>query len=421
MRSDRREFLKRSLGLSTLVAFGPGVPCFLARSALAAPPRRADRGTVLVVIQLAGGNDGLNTVVPYEDDEYAKARPTLRLPANTLHKIDGQLGFHPKLRAFHRLYHEGLLSVVQGVGYPNPNQGHFESMHIWQTATLDYREAQTGWIGRAVDGACEHNEGTMPAAFVGQIQKPFTLNAQRAIIPSLRTVSDAVLRDMPQVSSAAQRTRWIEAAQAPGSADEGDLLAFVRRTTLAACAHRDKLRALVDARPGGSDGYPPLQLASQLRTIAQLLRAELGIRIFYTELGGQEPGGFDTLAGQAANHGALLEQLSESVAAFLEDLKRDKLLDRVLVMTFSEFGRTVVENGRRGTDHGSAAPMFLAGGSLRGGLMGPHPNLTDRENGGQRHHTDFRRVYATALERWLGFESRPVLGKPFEPLDVIRG
>jgi uncharacterized protein (DUF1501 family) len=421
MRSHRREFLKRSLGLSTLAAFGPGAPWFLARSALAAAPRYADRGTVLVVLQLAGGNDGLNTVVPYEDDEYAKARPTLRLPTNTLHKIDAQLGFHPKLRAFHRLYREGLLSVVQGVGYPNPHQGHFESMHIWQTAMLNYREAQTGWIGRAVDWACQDAEGTMPAAFVGQLQKPFALNAEHAIIPSLRTLSDALLREMPQGAGAGQRRPGIEAARAPGSAHEDDLLAFVRRITLASCAQSDKLSALAEARGGGSGGYPPFQLATQLRTIAQLVRAELGIRIFYTELGGQEPGGFDTHAGQAANHGALLEQLSESVAAFLDDLQCDRLLDRVLVMTFSEFGRTVAENGRRGTDHGSAAPIFLAGGRLRGGLVGQHPSLTDRENGGQRHHTDFRRVYATVLERWLGFESLPVLGQPFEPLDVIRG
>jgi uncharacterized protein (DUF1501 family) len=157
-----------------------------------------------------------------------------------------------------------------------------------------------------------------------------------------------------------------------------------------------------------------------LRTVARLIRADVGIRIFYTELGGQEPGGFDNHANQAENHAALLYQLAESVSAFLLDLKRDNLLDRVLLMTFSEFGRTVKENGRRGTDHGSAAPLFLAGGRLRGGLVGSHPNLTDLENGGQKFHIDFRRVYATVLDRWLGFDSLPILGARFEPLDVLR-
>ncbi len=142
---------------------------------------------------------------------------------------------------------------------------------------------------------------------------------------------------------------------------------------------------------------------------------------YYVELAGGEIGGFDTHGGQADNHAALLHQFSEAVAAFMDDLKRDKLVDRVLLLTFSEFGRTVQENGRRGTDHGSAAPMFLVGGRVKGGLIGADPNLTDLENGGQKHHTDFRRVYATVLERWLGFDSQAVLGGRFEPVDVVRG
>ena len=156
-----------------------------------------------------------------------------------------------------------------------------------------------------------------------------------------------------------------------------------------------------------------------LRTIAQLIRADLGIRIFFTELGGGDIGGFDNHANQRDNHAAVLNQLSESVAAFVGDLARDKLLDRVLLMTFSEFGRTLVENGRRGTDHGEAAPAFLAGGRVKGGLTGPHPSMTELENGGPKHHTDFRRVYATVLDRWLGIDSEPVLGGKFQPLDVL--
>lgn len=421
MRVPRRDFLKASLELSTLVALAPAVPDFLLHTAGAGPaPPRAD-STALVVIQLAGGNDGLNTVVPFRDDEYAKARPTLRLGRSDVHRINDDLGFHPQLRAFARLFDEGLLTVVQGVGYPNPHQGHFESMRIWQAGDTDYRAVQTGWIGRAVDAVLARHHGAMPAVFVGNIQKPFALNAQQGVIPTLRSLADATLQRPAgeHDSLSGGPLPWeIEQARPEASATGGSLLAFVRRTALAAAQQSARVRSMLEQEPPGH--YPRFQLARQLAMIAQLLRAELPVRIFYTELGGEEPGGFDTHAGQAANHGALLQQLAESVAAFLDDLKRDRLLDRVLVMTFSEFGRTVQENGRRGTDHGSAAPMFLAGGGVRGGVAGPYPSLTERENGGQKHHTDFRRVYATVLGAWLGFDAEAVLGRGFAPLPILR-
>ena len=178
-------------------------------------------------------------------------------------------------------------------------------------------------------------------------------------------------------------------------------------------------KAAIKAADGSAD-YPPFGLARDLRTVAQLIRADIGIRIFFAELGGGGIGGFDNHANQLGNHCALLHQLAESVAAFIYDLQRDKQLDRVLLMTFSEFGRTVKENGRRGTDHGAAAPMFLAGGKVKGGLVGTHPSLTDLDKGALKMHTDFRRVYATVLDRWLGFESEAVLGGRFQPLDILK-
>lgn len=419
MRLPRRDFLRASLELSTLAAFAPTVPNFLLHTAVAGPAVPGSVPTALVVIQLAGGNDGLNTVVPFRDDEYAKARPTLRLGRSVVHRITDDLGFHPQMRAFARLYDEGLLSVVQGVGYPNPNQGHFESMRIWQAGDTDYRGVETGWIGRAVDALLARHHGAMPAVFVGSIRKPFALNAQQAVIPTLRTLAEATLQAAGDGSLAAPLA-WLgekQPAPAPAAADKS-LLAFVQRTSLAAAQQSARIQSLLERQPPSR--YPRFQLARHLAMIAQLLRAELPIRVYYTELGGEEPGGFDTHAGQAANHGALLQQLAESVAAFLDDLKADGLAERVVVMTFSEFGRTVEENGRRGTDHGSAAPMFLAGGGVRGGLVGPHPPLAERENGGQKHHTDFRRVYATVLEGWLGFDSRAVLGRAFAPLPILR-
>lgn len=420
MRSSRRGFLKTSLGFSTLLSLAPSTPGFLARAAMAAG--RDDRDTVLIVVQLAGGNDGLNTVVPYADDEYARHRSTLRLTAGQVLKIDSQLGLHPRMPGFLRLLREGHLSILQGVGYPNPHPDHFQSMHIWQTASPQAASSsQTGWLGRAVDSVSRPDEVRVPAVFVGQIERPFALNAQRSIVPSLQSLDQWTVRSLPGPESApAQRRRIARVVETNGNPGN-PLLDFVQRSTLAAQATSRQVETAANQLASGSSAeYPPIELARRLRMIAQLIRADLGIRIFFTELGGQEPGGFDNHAAQRDNHAALLGQLSDSVAALAADLARDKLLDRVLLMTFSEFGRTTAENGRRGTDHGSAAPLFLVGGRVRGGLIGPLPDLRQMENGGQKHHTDFRRVYATVLERWLGLDSQSILGAKFPPLDVLQ-
>jgi uncharacterized protein (DUF1501 family) len=420
MSSTRREFLKSSLGTATLLSLAPGVPLFLDRTARAAAPQRNAGETVLVVVQLAGGNDGLNTVVPHADDRYGRSRDTLRLPAAKLHKIDDLLGFHPELSAVSRLYKEGLLSIVQGVGYPNPDQSHFTAMRAWQTARPKEPHCQTGWVGRVVDATARPNEPDVPAVFVGQINQPFTLHAERSVVPTLRKLEDATLRTPPGADAEQHQQRLATAAAIAREGHENRLLDFVARSATAAYATSRQIEAAAKQLGGQAREYPPFQFAGHLRTVAQLIRAELGIRIFHVELGGEEPGGFDNHANQRDNHAALLRQFSESLAAFLDDLRRDKLLDRVLVATYSEFGRTLEENGRRGTDHGSAAPVFLAGGRVTGGLVGPHPSLSQLENGGPKHHTDFRRVYATLLDRWLGFDSRAILGERFEALEVIR-
>jgi uncharacterized protein (DUF1501 family) len=408
MTISRREFLAASLGASTLVSLGGGVPDFLARTAMAATADPT-RDTILVLVQLAGGNDGLNTVVPYGDDAYGRNRTTLRLPAARLHKIDTLLGFHPEMEAFDRLYKEGHLTIVQGVGYPNQSQDHGVAMRAWQTAQPGRTNGQSGWIGRTVDRAVRSGDATVPATFVGQIKRPFNLTAEKVFVPSMSGLEDWVLQPAAAVSPD---------SAAPAKGD--GLYDFVCCASDAAKRASRQIETLVRNQSAAKVGdYPAFQLAGRLRTIAQLIGADLGIRIFCTELGGEEPGGFDNHAGQRDNHASLLRQLSDSVAAFLTDLQRRNVLDRVLLITFSEFGRTVAENGRRGTDHGSAAPMFLAGGKVRSGLVGAHPSLTDLDNGGMRFHTDFRRVYATLLDQWLGFESRPILGQRYEPLPII--
>jgi uncharacterized protein (DUF1501 family) len=365
---------------------------------------------------LAGGNDGLNTVVPFNDDHYARSRPTIRLRENQLHKIDSQLGFAPQLNAFKRLLDEGRLSVVQGVGYPNSDRNHDSAMRIWQTGQPKGAATSAGWLGQVVDQAYRPEEGNSPGVFVGQLELPTAMLAHRMAVPKLTSAAQYTLHPQGEAGTA-RRERLAKSAALPRTDVSNPFLKLLTRGTVAACAASARVEAVVRAK--SNLGYPRYQLADRLQTIAQLIRAELGIRVFYTELGGSEPGGFDNHSNQLANHGVLLEELAESVAAFVDDLRHDGLLDRVLLFTFSEFGRSLAENGRHGTDHGAAAPMFLAGGRLRGGLVGPHPNLADLDAGAPRFHTDFRQVYATLADRWLGLDSRAILGQAFPPLELF--
>jgi len=404
MSYTRRDFLKGALGASIALPLGAVLPNLSPPAAGSATrPRRAkkrdDRKTVLVVVQLSGGNDGLNSVVPYADDEYARNRPTLRLPSEDLHKINSYIGFHPRMGAFMRLYEEGVLSIVQGVGSPKADSSHENAMRIWHTGDPENLARQRGWLGRAVDN--EWNAGTIntPAIFVGAIPRPFALNARNAIIPSVRRADDLAAAEIPQT------------AELPRAEAGESLLSFVGQCRARAWANSRRIEAAAKDAAGAAE-YPPFGLANYLRTVARLIRADIGLRIFFVELGGGGIGGFDNHANQLGNHCALLHQLSESTAAFIDDLKRDRLLDRVLLMTFSEFGRTLKENGRRGTDHGNAAPVFLAGGKLKKGLVGTHPSLTDVDKGALKVGIDFRRVYAMVLDQWLGFESRAVLDGP---------
>jgi uncharacterized protein (DUF1501 family) len=410
MSYTRRDFLRTTVGVSTLTVLGPLIPDTRAGLTPAAGTW-SDRDTILVAVQLTGGNDGLNTVVPYTDDEYARNRPTLRLPPDEVHKIDARLAFHPRMEAFLRLYNDGCLRIVQGVGHPNPDQDHDRAMRIWHTADPQRPERQTGWLGRVADHAWNPARPDATAAFVGPIDRPFILNAENVVVPRFQSRAGAALKPAPANS-------W---TALPGTESETDneLLQFLRHGTRRARAQGERMEAALKA-PAGSTDYPSFGLAGDLRTVAQLIRADIGIRIFVVELGGGGIGGFDNHANQLGNHCAVLHELAESVAAFARDLQRDHLLDRVLLMTYSEFGRTVKENGRRGTDHGAAAPLFLVGGGVAGGLVGSHPSLTDLENGGLKFQIDFRRVYATVLDHWLGFDSQAVLGARFEPVDCLR-
>ena len=409
-RHSRRVFLRGTVCASAFLGCG-AVPGVFQRTALAAGAQAAKRDTALVVIQLSGGNDGLNTVVPYEDDAYHRARPTLRLSADRVHKLEAGLGLHPDMPAFARLYHEGRLAIVQAVGHPDPKRDHPVAMRDWHTGLPQVGLAQTGWGGRVADSGRVGPTSDVPSVFLGPIAPPFGVRAARAVVPAIPAIEQWLpLAGWPMAGEG------IPSVVGAGAPEPGGLLAFLRESSVAALSARDRIERSLRAP---SAHYPAYPLAQTLKGVAQLMRADLGIRFYFTELGGGEIGGFDTHAGQALNHGALLKELSESVAAFIDDLQRDQRLNSALVMTFSEFGRGLTESGRRGTDHGSAAPVFLAGGRLKGGLVGRHPSLTDLDQDAPKFHTDYRQLYATVLEGWLGMDSRQILGETFPPLEGV--
>jgi len=403
MAQSRRSFLKTAVATPALLSFGRVAPAFL-RGAANPAARKPQTDRVLVVVQLSGGNDGLNTVVPYDDDIYARKRSTLRLRGRDVLKIDEHLGFHPKMEGFHRLLKDGLLSVVQGVGCPVGDRSHPGAMRNWHTARPGHAQRSTGWVGRAADLASANDPAGTHGVFVGPIVPPAALTAGNAILPAIR--------------SARQLTLSVEQAEPRPRKSDNTMLNHVRVASGKAYAGNRRIRAILTGTSGAGN-YPQQGLGPDLKTIAELIHADIGVRIFFAELGGGGIGGFDNHAIQRDNHAALLGHLSTAVKAFADDLAARNYLDRVALMTFSEFGRTVTENGRKGTGHGNAAPMFVMGSKVRPGLVGKHPSLSDLDNDAPKFHTDFRRVYATMLSGWLGMDSEAVLGAKYKPMDLF--
>lgn len=422
----RRVFLNRGI---TLASAAVTVPWFVQRSAMAmANPVGAGtsiagvpQDRVLVVLQLAGGNDGLNTVIPFGEAAYYKARPGIAIAADRVLKLDKRLeiGLHPSMEGIKSLWDEGMVSIVQGVGYPNPNRSHFKSMDIWHTA--DTSGVGEGWLGRYFDNQCSGAPGTdcsghagvaigrtAPLAMEGRSYKPVSFESERLF----RWIGS----DIDAELEAGYDTINRGANDGPTSpTDPTSNAAFLTRTALDAQIASDRIRKAVGQQP--LVGYPNTNLARQLSMVAQMIRAGLETRVYYVSLGG-----FDTHSGQGSLNGPqanLLRQFSESVKAFYADLKAQGNDSRVMMMSFSEFGRRVGQNGSNGTDHGTAAPMFLIGPMVNKGAMGKYPSLTDLDNGDLKYSTDFRSVYAGILEGWMSADGQKVLGKKFAPLRVI--
>ena len=433
----RREFLRTSvLGAAATWT----VPLFLEKTFFALDAMAADSatqtvtgkdGTILVVLQMAGGNDGLNTVVPYADDAYQRARPRLALSSEQILKIDNYVGLNSKLTGLKSLYDEGHLAIVQGVGYPNPNRSHFRSTEIWQTASDADRTEAHGWLGRYFDNCCCGSDPAvgvaigeeMPQAFAAKNPTGVTfsrpeqfrwraseaknshVNAEQIFYRQLNSTDD---------DRVAAANNGASIGTLPGE-PKSDLSAldFLQRTALDAQLSSDKILAIA-RKYKSTVPYPQGQLAASLSIIARMIAGGLTTRVYYAS-----QGGFDTHAGQINTHARLIAEFNDAVSAFVSDLKQQGNFERVLLMTFSEFGRRVAENANGGTDHGTAAPMFVLGGKVNAGLSGKYPSLMDLDRGDLKFNTDFRSVYGTILDKWLKAPSKIVLGRNFPVLAIV--
>ncbi len=406
----RRQFLGSGAGLSA-VALGGALPGLFVRAADAAA--KADRSDcVLVVVELGGGNDGLNTVIPYEDDLYHKARPTLHVAKEQVQKLTDHVGLHPSMEAAARLFKDGRLAVVQGVGYPEPDRSHFRSMEIWQTASTAKRAPATGWLGRVLDATTKEGDEEALAGLALTDSRPQALLADRlsvAVVKQIENFNTGV-GDTPDADP--PRAKLLRQLST-GATVKGEPIPFLRRQAETAYRTAAKLREAA-ANYQSQVEYPG-DLGAQLRRAAQVIAANLGVRLLWVS-----QGGYDTHSKQGPAHQALLAELSGALAAFQKDLDKHKLADRVLVMTFSEFGRRVAENASQGTDHGAASCLFLCGSKVTGGLAGTYPSLAKLGEGDLVHTVDFRAVYATVLEKWLGCDAEKVLGEKFKGMELLK-
>lgn len=419
MITTRREFLHRG---STLLAVGATVPTFLQQTMMAmADPRDAALTTskpgrpddhVLVVVQLAGGNDGLNTIVPFRSDDYYRARPRIAVERKDVLALTDEVGLHPEAVGLKAMFDQGELCVVQQVGYPNPNRSHFKSMDIWHTASPDGRRHE-GWLGRYFDNTCSGEATPDPQLGVALMtEAPLAMRGQRFMPVAFDRADELNLRPIGRydaretIESLNQVTEHADAEAATSELD------FLTRTAMNAQVSADAIRKAARTKDGNE--FPRNPLGDSLETVSRMIAAGLPTRVYYVSLGG-----FDTHAQQKGRHATLMRQFGGSLKAFVDALKKTGHYDRTCVLVFSEFGRRVQENASGGTDHGEAAPMFLTGGGVKPGVAGPNPDLSNLHRGDLPHAIDFRTVYAAVLRDWFRADTSKILGRSIRPLKIM--
>ncbi|MDE2125884.1 MAG: DUF1501 domain-containing protein [Armatimonadetes bacterium] len=430
MELTRRACIKNGL---TFVSLGMAAPSIVARAAAQAAAGGSN-GRILVVLQMSGGNDGLNTVIPYTDPLYRRYRPTIGVNAADIVSISPKIGLHASLAALKPIYDQGRLAIVQGAGYPDPNRSHFRSMEIWQTADPTARVEADGWLGRwfDADGHLKSNP-LIGVNFGGEVPK--TLHSDFGSVVSMQNPQSYQLQTIAYPEKVPEIRAFTQLYEQGTMANS--VVDLVRKIGLDAYTTSERVRKVLLAKPAPAEelGTPSGQaldagspanstlvpaampnslLARNLKAVAQLIGAGIGTRVYYVSTGG-----FDTHANQPPTQARVLKDVGDSLAAFYAELSRIGAQNDVVVMTFSEFGRRVQENASAGTDHGQAGPMFVMGGAVKGGLYGEYPSLADLDEGDLKYNVDFRQVYATLMDVWLKTPSASILNGSFNHLPFV--
>ena len=366
----------------------------------------------LVVIQLSGGNDCLNTVVPYNDGSYYDFRPSVRIEQETVLPLDDKLGFNPNMVPIKRLWDEGKVALINGIGYPSPNRSHFRSMDIWHTAEPE-KIANEGWLGRAIRELDPKAENVLTGVNFGR-GLPRALGCRGVPVASVGNLETYGL--FPDVQDEKLRKYALEAFAKMYGGDKGKdaVMDFLGQTGTDALKGADILRT-APARYSSSVEYAANPIAESMKSVAQVMFADLGTRIYYAQ-----HGSFDTHSGQLLSHAKLWDEVSRAVGDFMDDLKEHGREDDAVILIFTEFGRRIRDNGA-GTDHGSGGMAFVIGGPVKGGMYGQYPSLKEEDQleGDLQFNNDFRSTYSTLLEKALGLEAAPIINGGFEQFDFL--
>lgn len=396
---NRKQFIQAgSLATASLM-----VPKFL--KAFESPSYVLPGNKVVVVLQLSGGNDGLNTVIPYRNDLYYKARPRLGIVRDKANALTDETGLHPALTAFKELYDDGSLAVLNNVGYPNPDRSHFRSMDIWHTASQSSEYLTHGWVGRYLDAQCQGCDKPTQAIEIDDVLS-LALKGEQ--------VKGIAVKDPRRLYGTANEKFFREVMQQHKDEAGEQPVDYLYKTMAETLSSADYIFKQSRLHPSNAD-YPKTDLGNSLKTIASLIFSEINTKVYYVSLGS-----FDTHINQEAQQHRLFTEMNDAVKAFVADLKQQHRFEDVLLFTFSEFGRRVEQNASGGTDHGTANNMFFVSGGLKKkGVLNAMPDLADLNEGDLKYKVDFKNVYATVLKKWLNADDASILAKKYEYMDFI--
>jgi uncharacterized protein (DUF1501 family) len=396
---NRRKFLQ----LGTLATGSSMLPKFLKAFERRTPGMSGNK--VLVVLQLSGGNDGLNTVIPVRNDIYYRERPGISITRDRALTLQADSGLHPALSHLKSLYDEGNLAILQNVGYPNPDRSHFRSMDIWQSASNSSEYLNSGWLGRYLDAQCTN---------CARPTQVLEMDDMLSLALSGNQMKGLALRDPKRLYETSRDPFFTDLLDAGSHTDTGDPDSYLYKVMAETLSSADYIFEQSKLH-NSTMVYPDTEIGKNFKTIASLITSEINTRVYYVSLGS-----FDTHAGQQPKQEKLFSELNDALKPFTDDLKSSHHFDDTLIMSFSEFGRRVGENGSGGTDHGTANNMFLISGGLKQkGLLNEMPDLSRLDDGDLEMQMDFKRVYATVLNKWLQADDRIILGKQYDYLNFI--